>query len=606
MKKIITTLAVLCLSVSTLFAGDAGRETPFSVGAGARALGMGGGFVALADDASALYYNPAGLPNLNYQEFSAMHINLFEGTSYNYAGWVFPDSKLGGFGIGFFRIGTDDIERRSRFISGGTFGYSQSQILLSYGNSLGDRLSIGGSFKIVNQSLDSLSDYGLGFDLGITAKMSNHISAGIILRDIIPPELELASLNETTPITIASGIGLKNVLLYDKTILNAALDFEKIENRSLKIHTGAELLFNQSYALRLGYDNNNFSFGTGMVVNRVKIDYAYKIMDNINDSHRFSLSLLIGTSVKDKILLEEKLVKSRGTLLLAEERQKQFDFYKDKADSYHHSFKLDSALVYYQRALAFDEENSEIIGLIAAIENSISTRKGAELLHIQQQKDTETARGTYLAQAQNFYDKKYYNAALDLLELSLDISPNYAEALNLKSRIENNIKSELQKNFSDATSAEEEGNTIEAIIAYNKIIDIDPENKNALEAIARIADNINIAQQLNSGIKLYNNKKNRKARKTFEAVLSLDNENPVAIEYLKKLSLTTARETTLEDLQENKKVWGLYLDGLKFMRDKKYQKAIDVWRLVLKEYPNNINTINNIEQAKLRLSTEKK
>ena len=130
-------------------------------------------------------------------------------------------------------------------------------------------------------------------------------------------------------------------------------------------------------------------------------------------------------------------------------------------------------------------------------------------------------------------------------------------------------------------------------------------NKVALESIARIAGNINIAQQLNSGIQLYKNKKIRKAKKTFEAVLSLDNENPVAIEYLKKINITTARETTLEDLQGNKKVWGLYLEGLKLMRNNEYQKAIDVWKLVLKEYPNNINTINNIEQAKLRLSTEK-
>lgn len=591
--------------VSSVLAGDAGQETPFSIGAGARALGMGGGFISLADDASAIYYNPAGLPNLNYQEFSFMHIDLFEGTSYNYAGWVFPDSKLGGVGIGFFRIGTDDIERKTNFISNGTFGYSQSQILFSYGQVLGDKFSFGGSFKIVNQTLDSLSDYGFGFDVGFSLKLTNHISSGLILRDIIPSEIKLSSLTETTPTTIAGGIGLKNISIHEKSLLNAAIELEKIENRSTKIHVGGELMFNQKFALRTGYDKDNISFGTGMILNRVKIDYAYKIMDNINDSHRFSLSFLIGSSMKDRILKEQELVKSRGTTLLAEERHKQFEFYKEKADAYHHDFKLDSALAYYQRALAFDEHNGEIVGIIAAIEKSISIQLETEQQHLQLYQETEAARITYLTQAQNFYDKHYYNAALDMLQLILDVSPDYAEALNLKLRIENDIKSELKKNFIDATEAEKSGNNIEAVIAYNKIIEIDPVNKNALEAIARIAGKINIAQQLNSGIQLYNSNKIRRAKKTFEAVLLVDNENPVAIEYLKKISTTSLKETTLEDLQSNQEIWGLYLDGLKYMRNNEYQKAIDVWKLVLKKYPNNINTINNIEQAKLRLSSEK-
>ena len=91
---------------------------------------MGGGFTSLAMDASSIYYNPAGLPSLNYQQVSLMHIDLFEGITYNYAGWAYPDTKLGGFGIGYFRIGTDDIVRSSNFAESGTFDYSNSQFVL--------------------------------------------------------------------------------------------------------------------------------------------------------------------------------------------------------------------------------------------------------------------------------------------------------------------------------------------------------------------------------------------------------------------------------------------------------------------------------------------
>ena len=606
MKKIGLLLILFLLIFSQSQAGDAGRESPFTIGAGARALGMGGSFISLADDASAIYYNPARLPLLNYQEFSAMHIELFEGTIYNYAGWVFPDTKLGGFGVGFFRIGTDDIIGRSNFISDRTFGYSQSQILVSYGQKLGNDFSIGGSFKIVNQSIEDVSDYGLGLDIAFSLQLSDHLTSGMIFRDIVPAELKLNEVSETTPISIAGGLGLQEVSLLKNTSMNLAFEVEKFEDRTLKVHTGGELFIDNTFALRAGYDKDNLSLGTGFLINRIKFDYAYKILDDINDSHRFSLSFLIGTSIKDRILHEEKLAESRGSTLLAEEREKQFEFYKEKADNYHDNFMLDSALSYYQRALAFDEQNEEVIGIIAAIENSIRIQNETEQKHMQLYQETETARITYLTQAQNFYMKKYYNAALDMLKLIFEITPNYAEAKNLEARIKADIKTDLAKYFSAAKEAEKEGNNVEAVIAYNKIIDIDPENKEALESIARIAGNINIAQQLNSGIQLYNNNRVQSARKTFEAVLLLDKNNPVAIEYLKKISTTSFKETTLEDLQANKKIWSLYLDGLKFMRNQEYQKAIDTWEKVLEVYPNNINTINNIEQAKLRQSSDKK
>jgi len=156
-----------------------------------------------------------------------------------------------------------------------------------------------------------------------------------------------------------------------------------------------------------------------------------------------------------------------------------------------------------------------------------------------------------------------------------------------------------------AQQAEKDGDNLTALTSYNKVLELDAENKVAHEALARIAANMNIAQQLNTGIQLYNSGKEKRAKQTFEAVLTIDRNNPIAVEYLKKLDLTTAKQTTLEDLQQNKDIWKLYLDGLRYMRNKEYQKAVDAWNKVLKVYPNNINTLNNLEQAMLRLESEK-
>ena len=63
--RIIFLSLALIIAVSTLvLAGDGGRESQFSIGSGVRAVGMGGGFVGLADDASAIYWNQAALARL--------------------------------------------------------------------------------------------------------------------------------------------------------------------------------------------------------------------------------------------------------------------------------------------------------------------------------------------------------------------------------------------------------------------------------------------------------------------------------------------------------------------------------------------------------------
>jgi cytochrome c-type biogenesis protein CcmH/NrfG len=94
------------------------------------------------------------------------------------------------------------------------------------------------------------------------------------------------------------------------------------------------------------------------------------------------------------------------------------------------------------------------------------------------------------------------------------------------------------------------------------------------------------------------------ARARFQAVLKVNPQEPVALDYLKRISEAQTKVSTLEDLQKDKDVWALYLDGLRYMRNKEYEKAIEVWSQVLQAYPNNPNTLNNIEQARLRLKTE--
>lgn len=603
-KYLLTGCCVLLL-LTTAFAGDdAGQETPFSVGAGARALGMGGGFISLSNDASAVFYNPAGLPRISQQELSLMHMDLFEGTIYDYAGWVYPDPKLGGFGLAIMRIGTDDIVRRVNFIDQGTFDYSYTQYLISYGKQLQGGVSIGLNFKIVNQTLDSLSDYGLGFDVGILSTVYKNLQAGMVFRDMVPPEIELGAKSESSPLTLAGGLALNDFYVDDNVSMTASFELEKVENRAAKLHTGIELGLMDTYFMRGGYDRDNVTFGAGLNYRRLKIDYAYKVLDYIEDSHRFSFSLMIGASVAEKQQREENRIAQQGQIQVEDERKRQFEFYRDKAYEYQQKFMLDSALAYYQRALAFDEHNTAIIGTIAGIEKSIRIQQETELELQKSRDEMLKTTNTYLTQAQNFFDKKYYNAALDMLQLIFDINPGHPEAMVMKLKVEDGISAEIAARLEDARLAEKESRYFNALEAYNRILELSPDNQIARDGLTELANKVDIAQQLNQGIGAYNDQQFDVAKSTFEAVLSIDPNNPVAIEYLKKIDVDEEKTTTLEELQRDKAIWQKYLDGLRFMRNKEYEKAIDAWNAVLKVYPNNVNTLNNIEQARLRLRSE--
>jgi tetratricopeptide (TPR) repeat protein len=601
-----TTILVLwsvILPTVVAFAGDAGRETPFtSLGAGARSLGMGGGFTALTADAWAIHYNPSGLAWLDYQEFSFMHSILFEGTTYDCASWAYPISENHGLGGGIMRLGTDDIIRRVDFADRGRFDFAYTQMLLAYGRHIGERMSAGLAIKILHQSLDNKSDFGVGLDLGFSARLRDNLVVGAVVLDLVQPEFKLLDRPEKNPMAAAAGLCWKDLPLSEQIRLALSLDVERLDGRDLKVRAGTEAVLHDVLAVRLGFDRDNLTLGMGVKYRRINIDYAYKLVDYVDDIHHISVSFLVGPSTAERIRRRElALLPPEPT-----EEEKRFAALMDTANRFFRRFQLDSAGVYFRQALEMQPDNEEIIGTLAAIEDAKRVqREQEEALRAARDDASQTLR-TFVAQAEQLLSRKMYRAALDLLSLIFDIDPANLEANVLRNRILNARDAELSEAMGRARLAAEQAKWFDAVEAYNRVLELDPENQAAVQAKRQILAAMDLPERLRLAIELFDRGEFTEARARFEAILEVNPNESIAQEYLRRIREQRAAQppATLEDLQKDRVYWELYLEGLRHMRNKDYQKAIEAWEKVLQAYPNNVNTINNIEQARLRLGTQ--
>ena len=174
-----------------------------NIGAGARSLSMGGAMVASVADATAGYWNPAGLSAVkDNPSLSLMHAEYFAGIGkYDFASMAIPLNDIAGrgktLGLSLVRFAVDDIPNTLYLVEpDGTVNYNNITsfssadyaFLISYGQELyeqdGKKLAIGVSTKIIHRNVGSFARaWGIGLDAGISYK-SAQWELGIVARDL--------------------------------------------------------------------------------------------------------------------------------------------------------------------------------------------------------------------------------------------------------------------------------------------------------------------------------------------------------------------------------------------------------------------------------------
>lgn len=327
-----TTLILLSssLQAQTVIAKYAGEF--MALGVGGRALGMGGAFVAVANDVTSGYYNPAGLANINYPQLSLMHSEQFGNlVNYDYGSVAIPFQNDMSFGLSIMRLGVDGIpDTRKALIDANNNGvidindndrldYSRISefsnqdwaFYLTFAKRQTDDFYWGINAKIIRRDLAEFSATGIGFDVGAYYTPMENLFLGANLQDATTTLVAWSTgRNELVSPTLKVGAAYKVIEFLGGYIM-PALDFDiRFENRrfasnfnvgpvSFDMHAGLEYTFKNLIYVRGGYnDVKQFTVGAGVKLPKLNIDYSFarfstSAVERLDDSHRISIMLTL-------------------------------------------------------------------------------------------------------------------------------------------------------------------------------------------------------------------------------------------------------------------------------------------------------------------------
>lgn len=293
MRKILFIIFAIILFNNLFSKGDYGTPGEFLTwGAGARSLGMGKAFTGLSDDATAIYYNPAGLAYQNPLQISLNHVMLFYDTMFDFVAITYPVSGVGTFGVAYTRLGSTGFEGRDvQWKPLGNFDLANQAVTLSYAKDIISWLGIGINLKLISENIFEKNAIGYGADVGLMWVPSEYFSFGLSIINALPPSIKLNQTAENFPIVIKSGFALK---LFGERII-PVIDMEKeLSKKELKFRFGLEGYPLQNLALRVGMDETEITFGIGYTFMKYyKFDYSLSSQE-LGFSHRASFTLAFG------------------------------------------------------------------------------------------------------------------------------------------------------------------------------------------------------------------------------------------------------------------------------------------------------------------------
>jgi hypothetical protein len=301
---------------------------------GPRATGMGGAYVAVANDATAMYWNPAGIASVTGFAATFTNAKWIADLSFNYAGAVLALGEFGHLGFNATFLTMDEIERTTIFSPDGTgelFDAGHYAVGLSYARNLTDRFAIGFNAKFINDRMYHSSAHGFALDVGALFRTQlNGLTLGMsisnygtkmqldgrdlqIQYDVDPgrtgnnPNINARLQTDRYDLPLTFRVGVSMDVLKGKSDSNLILAVDALHpSDDLEyVNVGGEYVFHEMFFLRGGYkelfakdSEAGLSFGGGIRYNMMgstdlRFDYSYVDFGVFDAVHMFSVDLIL-------------------------------------------------------------------------------------------------------------------------------------------------------------------------------------------------------------------------------------------------------------------------------------------------------------------------
>lgn len=300
---------------------------------GARSVALSGAYTGLADDVTALFWNPGGIARIDRITFAVNHANLYAGITHNFVGMVFPIGQ-NVFGASIIMLGSGDIDVTTvdePMGTGETYSVSNLAAGLTFSRQLTTKFSVGFTIKVINEKIWRNSATNIALDIGsvfetglLGTKIGMSISNfGSDMRmegpDMIlnrrpdpinpdngyNPEIVLKGKDWAMPIVYRMGLvvdlvgGISPYLQNDRNRFTAIVDADDGVDSALRSSLGVEYEWNNMIALRMGYklnyDAQRLSFGGGIKLGSsgvpITLNYAFADFGDLNYIHQFYFSI---------------------------------------------------------------------------------------------------------------------------------------------------------------------------------------------------------------------------------------------------------------------------------------------------------------------------
>ncbi|MFC2091769.1 PorV/PorQ family protein [Elusimicrobiota bacterium] len=296
----ILTLLIALLSSKAIYAlnnnvGNAGMQV-LKIGIGARSAAMAGAYSAVADDATSIYHNPAGLREIECAEISVQHLIYFEDIQYANLSLA-KTFNFGTLGFSFSYLWMDELDGlETEYDTVRKFKADNSVVTLAYSNQF-KKYSYGAALKVISTNIDETDALGIATDIAIKRRLFDKLKLVLVLQNLGPDYKfdgnDTGEVGEKLPRNIKTGIA------YFTDNINIALDLNMPNDNDVNFNFGVEYIIvinNVIIPIRAGYKSLNsfdlidgLSAGLGLTYNKITVDFAWSPYGELGDTYMASV-----------------------------------------------------------------------------------------------------------------------------------------------------------------------------------------------------------------------------------------------------------------------------------------------------------------------------